>query len=36
MFVNRPADKTSAVPRDSEVNEDLARKICKDLAIPAP
>jgi len=27
---------TSTVPRHSEVNEFLARKICRDLHIPAP
>ena len=36
IFVNRAAGKTSAVPRHAEINDDLARKICKDLAIPAP
>ena len=36
MYVNRAARKTSAVPRHREVNEFLARKICKDLAVPVP
>ena len=36
IFVNRTAGKTSAVPRHTEINDELARKICKDLAIPAP
>lgn len=30
------ARKASTVPRHSEVNEHLARKICKDLEIPLP
>jgi predicted RNA binding protein YcfA (HicA-like mRNA interferase family) len=36
IFVNRTAGKTSAVPRHSEINDDLAKKICRDLAVPAP
>lgn len=36
IFVNRAAGKTSAVPRHTEINDDLARKICKDLGVPAP
>ncbi|NQW04368.1 MAG: type II toxin-antitoxin system HicA family toxin [Acidobacteria bacterium] len=36
IFVNRTAAKTSAVPRHPEINDDLAKKICKDLGIPAP
>ena len=27
---------TSTVPRHTEVNDDLAKKICKDLGIPPP
>ncbi len=34
VYVNRTARKVSAIPRHREVNEDLARKICKDLDIP--
>ncbi|MSO36551.1 MAG: type II toxin-antitoxin system HicA family toxin [Acidobacteria bacterium] len=34
IFVNRAAGKTSAVPRHAEINDDLARKICKDLGVP--
>jgi hypothetical protein len=34
--LNRPAAKISSVPRHSEINEDLARKICKNVAIPLP
>lgn len=29
-------NKRSAVPRHNEVNDFLARKICRDLDIPAP
>ena len=36
IFVNRIAGKSSAVPRHSEINEDLAKKICKDLGVPTP
>jgi len=36
VYVNRAAGKTSTVPRHSEVNDHLARKICKDLNILAP
>ena len=28
--------KRSAVPRHSEINNHLARKICRDLGIPEP
>jgi predicted RNA binding protein YcfA (HicA-like mRNA interferase family) len=36
IFVNRAVGKTSAVPRHTEINDDLARKICKDLGVPPP
>lgn len=36
VFVNRRTRKASTVPRHREINEFLARKICKDLQIPAP
>jgi mRNA interferase HicA len=36
VFLNRPARKVSTVPRHREINEDLARKICKDLEVPRP
>ncbi len=29
-------DRRSAVPRQTEIVDALARKICKDLAIPPP
>jgi predicted RNA binding protein YcfA (HicA-like mRNA interferase family) len=35
IFVS-PTGRTSSVPRHTEINEDLARKICKDLGIPPP
>ena len=35
IFVS-PTGRTSTVPRHSEINDDLAKKICKDLGIPAP
>jgi mRNA interferase HicA len=34
IYVNRAAGKTSAVPRHAEINNDLAKKICKDLGVP--
>lgn len=36
VFVNRGAGKSSTVPRHREINEILARKICKDLELPMP
>jgi mRNA interferase HicA len=33
---NGANDRRSAVPRHTEVNRFLARKICRDLGIPAP
>ena len=33
IYVNRAGGKSSAVPRHTEINDDLARKICKDLGI---
>ena len=36
VYVNRAAKKTSTVPRHTEGNNDLARKICKDLQVPPP
>jgi predicted RNA binding protein YcfA (HicA-like mRNA interferase family) len=36
IYVNRSAKKTSSVPRHTEINEDLARKICRDLQVPLP
>lgn len=36
VYVNRAAQKTSTVPRHREIDEFLAKKICKDLQVPAP
>jgi predicted RNA binding protein YcfA (HicA-like mRNA interferase family) len=36
IYVNRRTRKSSSVPRHREVNEFLARKICRDLQIPMP
>ncbi len=35
-YINRAAKKASTVPRHREINQDLARKICKDLDVPRP
>ena len=34
VFLNRVARKVATVPRHREINEFLARKICKDLDVP--
>ena len=36
IYVNRATKKTSSVPRHNEINNDLARKICKDLQVSQP
>jgi hypothetical protein len=36
VYVNRIARKTSTVPRHREINDYLARKICRDLEIVDP
>jgi mRNA interferase HicA len=36
IYVNRAAQKVSAIPRHKELNDYLARKICRDLQIPEP
>ncbi len=36
VYINRRARRVSTVPRHREINEDLTRKICKDLEVPAP
>jgi hypothetical protein len=36
IYVNRRAQKSSAIPRHREIIGFLARKICKDLDIPEP
>ncbi len=36
VYVNGMAKKVSTIPRHNDINEDLARKICKDLQVPRP
>jgi len=36
IYVNRKASRTSSVPRHNEINNDLARKICRDLEVMPP
>jgi predicted RNA binding protein YcfA (HicA-like mRNA interferase family) len=36
VVVHRGNRKISTVPRHAEVNDFLARKICKDLGVPGP
>jgi predicted RNA binding protein YcfA (HicA-like mRNA interferase family) len=36
VHVNRPAGSASAAPRHRDINENLVRKICRDLEIPDP
>jgi predicted RNA binding protein YcfA (HicA-like mRNA interferase family) len=36
IYVNRTTRKSSSVPRHREINEFLARKICRDLQITEP
>jgi predicted RNA binding protein YcfA (HicA-like mRNA interferase family) len=36
VFVNRAANRTSTVPRHREINDFLAEKICRDLAVEPP
>lgn len=36
VYVNRLEQTSSAVPRHREINEHLARKICRDLNVPEP
>lgn len=36
IFYNPNTKRTSSVPRHAEINEFLARKICKDLGIEEP
>jgi mRNA interferase HicA len=32
---NRALNKRSAIPRHTEISNDLAKKICRDLGVPA-
>ena len=36
VYVNPAARRTSTVPRHREVDDFLARKICRDLEVPLP
>ncbi|MBI3318776.1 MAG: type II toxin-antitoxin system HicA family toxin [Candidatus Omnitrophica bacterium] len=36
IYWNPASRKTSSVPRHSEINDFLAKKICRDLGIPEP
>ena len=36
VYVNRAARKSAAVPRHHELNDFLARRICRDLQVPEP
>ncbi len=36
IYVNRRAQKSSAIPRHHEITDFLAQKICKDSDIPKP
>ena len=36
LYVNRTSGKVTTVPRHREINDLLARKICRDLNIPPP
>jgi predicted RNA binding protein YcfA (HicA-like mRNA interferase family) len=36
VYINRPLRKVSTIPRHREINEFLARKICKDLGVSEP
>jgi mRNA interferase HicA len=36
VYVNRKVGKATAVPRHREINDFLARKICRDLDVVEP
>jgi mRNA interferase HicA len=36
VYVNPEMKKVSTLPRHREIDEDLVRKICRDLEIPMP
>ncbi|MFI5352146.1 MAG: type II toxin-antitoxin system HicA family toxin [Candidatus Binatales bacterium] len=36
VYVNRAERKVSMIPRHREINDFLARKICRDLGVPQP
>jgi mRNA interferase HicA len=36
VYANSANNRTSAVPRHREINDYLAKRICRDLEIPEP
>lgn len=36
VYANRKARTVSTIPRHREINKFLARKICRELEVPAP
>jgi len=36
VYVNRLAQKATTIPRHNEINEHLAKRICKALEVPTP
>ncbi len=36
LYVNPADHQTSVIPRHREINDFLARKICRDLGVPEP
>jgi mRNA interferase HicA len=36
VYANRRGGKVSTIPRHREINEFLARRICRDLDVPEP
>jgi predicted RNA binding protein YcfA (HicA-like mRNA interferase family) len=36
VYVNPAANRATTVPQHGEINDHLARKICRDLEIPVP
>ena len=36
VYVNRRVRKSSSIPRHRDINDLLARKVCRDLEIPPP
>ena len=36
VYVNRKEKKVSTIPRHREIDDNLSKKICKDLSIPKP
>jgi hypothetical protein len=36
LYLNPEQRKVTTIPRHREINEYLARKICRDLGVPQP